>query len=96
MRMSKKMGESRMRTYQNPYEITLTPREFRPYAERRKTIIEIPRAELNVRDCIKLCLQNSKQEILYSIEPHSDVSFGAVEEALTKAFVKIKELKRNF
>ena len=81
-----------MSLYQNPYEITLTSKEFRGYAERRKNAIEIPREELNIHDCVKLHLQNSNNEIMFSIEAHSDAFFGS----LTKAFVRIKEVKRNF
>lgn len=85
-----------MSLYQNPYEITLTSKEFRGYAERRKNVIEIPRKELNIHDCVKLHLQNSNNEIMFSIEAHSNASVGSTEDALTKAFVKINEVARNF
>lgn len=85
-----------MPIYQNPYEITLTSKEFRSYAERRKIVIEIPREELNIHDCVKIHLQNSENEILFTIEPHSDASVGSAEDALTKSFVKINEVRRNF
>lgn len=78
--------------YQNLYEITLTAKEFRRFAEHKTDVIEIPREELNIHDHIKIHLQDSDDEILCSIKPHSDAFFGS----LTKAFVRIKEVKRNF
>ena len=83
-----------MPIYQNPYEITLTSKEFRSYAERRKIVIEIPREELNIHDCVKIHLQNSENEILFTIEPHSDASSHIV--GYNNSALKINEVRRNF